>query len=91
MASISNKVKERFIVGIKRFQPILSAAKARDVNESDTVTIVNDLLAYVLGYDKYSEITSEFVIRGTYVDTSLTMVTVSDSLISRAFADERMG
>ena len=37
MASISNKVKERFIVGIKRFQPILSAAKARDVNESDTV------------------------------------------------------
>ena len=71
MASISNKVKERFIVGIKRFQSILSAAKARDVNESDTVTIVNDLLAYVLGYDKYSEITSEFVIRGTYVDLAI--------------------
>ena len=71
MASISNKVKDRLVAGIKRFQPILSSAKARDVNESDTVTIVNDILAYVLGYDKYSEITSEFVIRGTYVDLAI--------------------
>ena len=71
MASFSNKVRERLVSGIKRFQPILSSAKARDVNESDTVTIVNDLLAYVLGYDKYSEITSEFVIRGTYVDLAI--------------------
>lgn len=47
MASFSNKVRERLVSGIKRFQPILSSAKARDVNESDTVTIVNDMLAYV--------------------------------------------
>ena len=71
MASIPNKVKDRLVAGIKRFQPILSSAKARDINESDTVTIVNDVLAYVLGYDKYSEITSEFVIRGTYVDLAI--------------------
>jgi Type I restriction enzyme R protein N terminus (HSDR_N) len=71
MTSIPNKVKERLVVGLKRFQPILQSAKARDVNESDTVTIVNDMLDYIFGYDKYSEITSEFVIRGTFVDLAI--------------------
>ena len=65
MASIPKKVAERLVGGIKRFQPILSAARARDVGESDTVTIVKDMLADVFGYDKYSEVTSEFAIRGT--------------------------
>ena len=71
MASIPVKVAERLVAGIKRFQPILEAAKARDVNESDTVIIVTDMLSEVFGYDKYSEITSEYVIRGTYVDLAI--------------------
>ena len=68
MASAPKKVVERLVAGIKRFQPILSAAKARDVGESDTVTIVKDMLADVFGYDKYSEVTSEYSIRGTFCD-----------------------
>ena len=40
------------------FQPIIVAAKARDVGESDTVTIVKDMLADVFGYDKYAEVIS---------------------------------
>ena len=40
MASISTKVAHRLTAGIKRFQPVPSAANARDANESDTVTIV---------------------------------------------------
>jgi hypothetical protein len=68
MASAPKKVVERLVPGIKRFQPILSAAKARDVGESDTVTIVKDMLADVFGYDKYSEVTSEYSIRGTFCD-----------------------
>lgn len=71
MTSVPLKVKDRLIVGIKRFQPILTAAKSRDVNESDTVTIITDMLADVFGFAKYSEITSEFVIRGTYVDLAI--------------------
>jgi predicted type IV restriction endonuclease len=71
MASIPIKVKDRLTVGIKRFQPVLASAKSRDINESDTVTIVADMLGYVFGYDKYSEITSEYVIRGTYVDLAI--------------------
>lgn len=66
--AILKKVAERLSAGIRRFQPILVAAKARDVGEADTVTIVKDMLADVFGYDKYSEVTSEYSIRGTYCD-----------------------
>jgi hypothetical protein len=71
MAAIPNKVLDRLSAGIKRFQPVLTSAKSRDVNESDTVTIIVDMLADVFGYDKYSEITSEYSIRGTYVDLAI--------------------
>ncbi len=50
---------------------MLAAAKARDVNESDTVIIVTDMLGEVFGYDKYSEITSEHAIRGTFCDLAV--------------------
>ena len=62
------KVADRLSVGLKRFVPILAAAKSRDVNESDTSMIVTDMLADVYGYDKYSEVTRELAIRGTYCD-----------------------
>jgi len=68
MAKVPPKIAERIAAGIKRFQPILVAAKSRDVGESDTVTIVVDMLADIFGYDKYSEITSEHAIRGTFCD-----------------------
>lgn len=68
MANIPKKVSERLIAGIKQYQPILAAARARDVNEADTVTIVKDMLADVFGYNKYTEVTSEHCIRGNYCD-----------------------
>lgn len=71
MAAIPSKVKDRLTAGIKRYQPVLSSAKFREVNESDTVTIVTDILADVFGFDKYSEITSEFAIRSTFVDLAI--------------------
>jgi predicted type IV restriction endonuclease len=81
MATISNKVKDRLAVGLKRFQPILAAAKDRDVNESDTVTIIKDVLAEMFGYDKYTEITSEYAIRGTYADLAIKLDGVLQMLI----------
>lgn len=71
MAAVPKKVAERLVAGIKRYQPILSAAKARDVGESDTVTIIKDMLADVFGYDKYSDVTSEHSIRGTFCDLAI--------------------
>jgi len=68
MYNIPKKVQDRIVSGLKRFQPILAGAKSRDVNESDTVTIIANVLCDVFGYDKYSEITSELAIRGTYCD-----------------------
>jgi hypothetical protein len=66
--TIPSKVAERLSAGLKRFAPILTSAKSRDVNESDTSMIVTDMLADIYGYDKYSEVTRELAIRGTYCD-----------------------
>jgi hypothetical protein len=81
MAPVPKKVADRLIAGIKRFQPILAAGKARDVGEADTVTIIKDMLAEVFGYDKYSEVTSEFSIRGTYCDLATKIDGVLQTLI----------
>ena len=71
MTKLPSKVADRIAGGLKRFQPILQAAHARDINESDTVVIITDILQYVLGFDKYTEITSEHAIRGTYCDLAI--------------------
>lgn len=71
MGQISKKVQERLTTTLKRFQPILASAKSRDVNESDTVIIVTDMLSEIFGYDKYAEITSEHAIRGTFCDLAI--------------------
>jgi hypothetical protein len=71
MGSVSAKVSQRIGAGLKKFQPILSAAHARDVNESDTVVIVTDLLHEVFGYEKYADITSEHMVRSTFCDLAI--------------------
>lgn len=75
---IPNKVRERIVSGLKRLLPIIAQQKARDVSESDTVTVVKDLLSDVFGYDKYVELTSEHAIRGTYCDLA---VKLDDKLV----------
>lgn len=69
--AISKKVSDRISINLKRFQTILSDAKSRDISESDTAVILGDMLAELLGYKKYTEITTEFAIRGTYVDLAV--------------------
>lgn len=71
MPQVPNKVAARLSGAIKRFQPIIASAKSRDANESDTVIVVTDMLSEVFGYDKYSQITSECSIRGTWCDLAI--------------------
>ena len=71
MATISAKVKNRLAEGVKRFKPIVTRARDKDVNESDTVAIIMDILSEVFGYDKYSEITTEFAIKKTFCDLAV--------------------
>lgn len=68
---VSKKFVDRAKSNLKKYQRILENAKTRDVNESDTCVIVSDLLADVLGWDKYSEVTTEFAIRSTFCDLAL--------------------
>jgi len=68
---VPKRVADRFVRTIHKFNKILADAKDRDVNESDTVAIIIDILSEVFGYDRYLEITSEFAVRGTYCDIAI--------------------
>lgn len=69
--NIPVKVNDRIITGIKKYRPIVEQAKCKDVNESDTVTIITDILHDIFGFDKYAEITSEFAIKRTFCDLAI--------------------
>jgi predicted type IV restriction endonuclease len=71
MATIPNKVQLRLTSSLKKFQNVLKNAKVKDINESDTVAIVMDMLAEIFGYDKYSEITSELAVKRTFCDLAV--------------------
>src|SRR3990170_4864272 len=71
MAKLPKKAADRIASGLKRFQAILTSAKASDINESDTVVVVMDVLQDIFGYDKYAEITSEHMIRSTFCDLAV--------------------
>ena len=68
---ITKKTEERIKASMAKFQKVLGIAKDRDLNESDTVSIITDMLAEVFGYDKYLQVTSELAIRGTYCDLAI--------------------
>lgn len=71
MLKISKKVVERMAVSLKTFQSIALSHKSRDVSEADTVTLVKDMLSDCFGFNKYTELTSEQQIRGTYCDLAV--------------------
>lgn len=71
MSNIPSRVETRIRDGLKRFQPVVEQAKARDVGEADTSTLVKDILAELFGYDKYAEITAEYQIKCTYCDLAI--------------------
>jgi hypothetical protein len=73
MATIPKKVIVRLTSGLKKFQGILKSAKENNINESDTSAIILDMLAEIFGYEKYSEITTEYKVKNTYCDLAIKM------------------
>lgn len=73
MITISTKTKNRIVAGIKKYQPIMKKAQAADINESDTVIRITEMLCDLFGYDKFDNITSEFAIKKTYCDLAIKM------------------
>lgn len=50
---ISKRTSEQLADGIRRFQPFIASAKAHDVNDTDTATMVADAgAARVIVFDK---------------------------------------
>ena len=59
MAKISKRIQDRIKAAMRRFKPLLKAARERDAGRADTATLALDLLSELFGYDRYTEITSE--------------------------------
>ncbi|MBA3552422.1 MAG: type I restriction enzyme HsdR N-terminal domain-containing protein [Actinobacteria bacterium] len=62
------EAKERLRTAIKRFSKPLAELVQRDANEGDTRLLVTDFLCDGLGYDKYSDLTTEYAVRGEFAD-----------------------
>lgn len=69
--AIPKKVQTRIKASLKKYKGVLADARNADRSEQDTVTIITDMLADIFGYDKYSEITGEYTIRGTFCDLAV--------------------
>lgn len=66
--AVPKKIASQIQSGMKQLLPVIEQQASRDVSEADTVTLIKDLLSEAFGYDKYSELTGEHAIRGTYCD-----------------------
>ena len=68
MAKYEDAAKQRIKKGLARYKGIIAKAEEVGFNEADTSAIVNDILADLLGYDKFFEVTSEYQVKGKYAD-----------------------
>lgn len=71
VTKLPKRAHDRVIAGLKKYQPIVRKLAERDISEADTVTVIKDMLTDIFGYDKYSELTSEQQIRGTFCDLAI--------------------
>ena len=60
--------QERVLTAIRRFSKPLADLVARDANEGDTRLLVTDFLSEGLGYDKYTDLTTEYQVKGEFAD-----------------------
>ena len=70
MFNIPKPVSNRFLKSVPKFKKVLEIAKIRDLNESDTVQIITDILSEIFGYDKYLGVTSELAME-TFCDLAI--------------------
>jgi hypothetical protein len=62
------EARERVKAGIRRLAKPLKDLLERDANEGDTRMVVNRLLTDVLGYDEFSDLTTEYAVKGEFAD-----------------------
>src|ERR1051326_9441538 len=60
--------RERMKAALKKFSKPLADLVSRDANEGDTRLLVTDMLCEGFGFDKYSELTTEYRVKGEFAD-----------------------
>jgi len=60
--------RERMRAAIKKFSKPLADLVGRDANEGDTRLLVTDMLCEGFGFDKYTELTTEYRVKGEFAD-----------------------
>jgi predicted type IV restriction endonuclease len=68
MPKWETEARERLKGAIRRFARPLSDLVARDANEGDTRLLVTDFLCEGLGFDKYTDLTTEYQVKGEFAD-----------------------
>jgi hypothetical protein len=62
------EARDRVKAAIKKFCKPLADLVQRDANEGDTRLLITDFLCEGLGYDKYSDLTTEYRVKGEFAD-----------------------
>lgn len=62
------EARDRVKATIKKYSKPLADLVARDANEGDTRLFITDFLTYGLGYDKYTDLTTEYAVKGDFAD-----------------------
>lgn len=62
------EARERVRAVIRARSKALAALVERDANEGDTRLFVTDFLCEALGYDKYEDLTTEYLVKGEFAD-----------------------
>jgi predicted type IV restriction endonuclease len=65
------KAKDNLKAFLKKNTKALQALLERDAVEADTRTFVTDLMVEGLGFDKYDELTAEYLVRGEFADIGI--------------------
>lgn len=61
-------VRDRLRAALRRLQKPLTDLHQRGANEGDTRLFVTDVLCDALGFDKYADLSTEYMVRGDYAD-----------------------
>jgi len=60
--------RDRLKAAIRKYAKSLADLGARDANEADTRLFVTDFLCDAFGFDKYTDLSTEYRVKGEYVD-----------------------
>jgi hypothetical protein len=60
--------REQTLAAVRKFVDPLRELLTRDANEGDTRLLITDLLCEGLGYDKYADLTTEYMVRQDFAD-----------------------